>query len=180
MCKACFVRPVNGVYSSPCTGWDASKVLETYLQVSVRGSASGFNAAKIDVRHTYLKAGIKGACMCSGRCTYVGYVYLPIVADLVGKFGVESILIYTAMMLKKRIAIYSPDPAAVLAAVRYVRASVRFFVQLLLQRGTAVCVAPPELGRAVSVAQPGTCHHVMGVSMFFKNVSCRQKMSCAT
>ncbi len=57
-----------------------------------------------DVRKTYLKGSIK---------------------NVIQKFGIESILIYIAVLLKKRIAVVCPDPTELLAIVRVLPQMVR-------------------------------------------------------
>lgn len=40
-------------------------------------------------------------------------------SDVVQMFGIESIYIYTALLLKKRVAVYAPDVNDVLKVTRY-------------------------------------------------------------
>lgn len=40
-------------------------------------------------------------------------------SDVVQMFGIESIYIYTALLLKKRVVVYAPDVNDVLKVTRY-------------------------------------------------------------
>ncbi|CAH3124244.1 unnamed protein product [Porites lobata] len=85
---------------------DASTMLESYLSVITKGSCSNddnglFLAKDFDPRMSYVASPI------SGKFTYV-----------INIFGVETILIYTALLLKKRVAVYSPKIEALLDICR--------------------------------------------------------------
>ncbi len=45
-------------------------------------------------------------------------MYLTFLTDLVQQFGIESILIYNALLLKKRVVVYSPNLDAVMRICR--------------------------------------------------------------
>ncbi|XP_069139960.1 DENN domain-containing protein 10-like [Argopecten irradians] len=73
------------------TGSPAS-ILESYLSVFTRGSCSTdengrFSAKEYDNRKAYLKSELRG---------------------IIDMFGMSAVIIYTALMLKKRIAVYFP------------------------------------------------------------------------
>ena len=42
-----------------------------------------------------------------------------VLSDVVQMFGIESIYIYTALLLKKRVVVYAPDVNDVLKVTRY-------------------------------------------------------------
>jgi len=48
----------------------------------------------------------------------VWYVVSVLYADVVQMFGIESIYIYTALLLKRRVIVYAPDVATVQKVTR--------------------------------------------------------------
>ncbi|XP_065828241.1 DENN domain-containing protein 10-like [Oscarella lobularis] len=74
--------------SAYASSGSAAKLLEPYLKVLTTGQCTGqFQVKSYDVRRAYIAASIK---------------------DFVNQFGVETILVYTALLLKKRVAVYHP------------------------------------------------------------------------
>eukprot|EP00048_Salpingoeca_helianthica_P016397 m.232121 g.232121 ORF g.232121 m.232121 type:complete len:345 (-) comp18584_c0_seq1:26-1060(-) len=73
-------------------------VQQAFVSVFVKGSlGKRFNVASYDVRRAHLKGSIK---------------------ELVKTFGIESILLFVAVLLRRRVAVYCPDQAQLLATVR--------------------------------------------------------------
>ena len=75
------------------TTGNASHVVESFLSVFTRGvcrnpNGDQFQVKSFDVRKAYIASPIK---------------------DVINMFGVETILIYTALLLKKRVAVFHPD-----------------------------------------------------------------------
>ena len=109
--------------------------------------------------------------MCVCVCLYqvCGDEYILCVAGLVQQFGLESILIYTAALLKKRIVVYASSLDSLLKTCRYALTRVcqisRNLLALLkiiflslsviLQDYSSVCVASPELERGLPAAESG-------------------------
>eukprot|EP00118_Oscarella_pearsei_P001513 m.7648 g.7648 ORF g.7648 m.7648 type:complete len:355 (+) comp19302_c0_seq1:52-1116(+) len=81
---------------------NAAKLLGPYLQVLISGQCGGvggspFQVKSFDVRRAYIAASIK---------------------DVIAQFGVEIILVYTALLLKKRVAVYHPRVPELLKVTR--------------------------------------------------------------
>ncbi|XP_065184747.1 DENN domain-containing protein 10-like [Sycon ciliatum] len=85
------------------TTGNAARLLENYLSVVTRGVCSGvgdiedFAVKSYDVRKAYIASSIK---------------------DVIQQLGIEAILVYTALLLKKRVAVYHPDIQQLLNIVR--------------------------------------------------------------
>ena len=45
-------------------------------------------------------------------------VYLPVCTEVVEQFGIESILIFNALLLKKKVVVYAPSLETVLRVCR--------------------------------------------------------------
>ncbi|XP_067035594.1 DENN domain-containing protein 10-like [Acropora muricata] len=71
---------------------DASSMLELYLSVITKGSCSN---------------GVDESLVVEDFDPRMSYVTSPI-SDVINIFGVETILIYTALLLKKKVVVYSP------------------------------------------------------------------------
>ncbi|XP_068745894.1 DENN domain-containing protein 10-like [Montipora capricornis] len=71
---------------------DASSMLEPYLSVITKGSCSN---------------GMDGSLAVKDFDPRMSYVASPI-SDVINIFGVETILIYTALLLKRKVVVYSP------------------------------------------------------------------------
>eukprot|EP00041_Stephanoeca_diplocostata_P026721 m.725156 g.725156 ORF g.725156 m.725156 type:complete len:390 (-) comp23026_c1_seq1:488-1657(-) len=79
-------------------GGSGPNVLNAFLSVYTSGKVDKFSVAThADVRKAYLRGSIK---------------------SVIKKFGIESILIYIAVLLKKRIIVSCPDVSELLATVR--------------------------------------------------------------
>ncbi|XP_062518581.1 DENN domain-containing protein 10-like [Corticium candelabrum] len=84
------------------TTGNASRVAEGFLSVFTRGvcpdpNGEQFQVKAFDIRKAYIASSIK---------------------DVINVFGVETILIYTALLLKKRIVVFHPDLVPLLRIVR--------------------------------------------------------------
>jgi len=73
------------------------KLLECYLSVFIRGKYESFNTADYDARRALLVTSIK---------------------DVIKMFGLEIILVWSAMLMKKRIVVYSSSLAVLLQIIR--------------------------------------------------------------
>ncbi|XP_013378729.1 protein FAM45A [Lingula anatina] len=89
------------------TGNPAS-MLESYLAVVTKGACNGeengkFTVSDFDARQAYIQGSLK---------------------DVINMFGVETIVIYTALLLKKRIAVLHPNVETLLSFMRVLPALV--------------------------------------------------------
>ncbi|XP_072033845.1 DENN domain-containing protein 10-like [Amphiura filiformis] len=90
------------------TTGNPAKLLEQYLSVVTKGSCQSeengtFVVQEFDQKRAYAGGSIK---------------------ELISKFGIESILIYTGMLLKKKIVVYANDVTLLLKCIRSIPALV--------------------------------------------------------
>eukprot|EP00050_Salpingoeca_kvevrii_P010994 m.11921 g.11921 ORF g.11921 m.11921 type:complete len:346 (-) comp3192_c0_seq2:52-1089(-) len=78
-------------------GGNGARVMELYVQAMVRGAFKGFRSADYPIQKAYLHTSIR---------------------NVIGAFGVEAILLYAAVLLKRRIVVHGPDTQELVAFVR--------------------------------------------------------------